>query len=159
MTLTNLDKTNTVSTVFGNIYDRLNTDVTSVTITGSVVVTIQTYTNSFNENLINSKSNYPILILNSPETEDSEDFTFTKKRDTGTFTIDILTTQKEAADKFVDAIKDSIETYRDDLRGVGMESVNFRNTTTDDFTRGKFTIHSRSITFEYKFTYTKTKVY
>ena len=157
--VTNLEKTNLFQATFENIYDRIKADVTSVSITGSVTVTIQTYTNSFNEEMIETKSNYPILIMNSPEIESEEDFTLTKKRSSGSFIVDILTTQKESADKFADAIKDSIETYRDDLRATGMISVNFDSSSSDDVQRGGFMVHSKSLKYKFDFIYQKTGVY
>lgn len=157
--VTTLAKTNVISAVYENIYDRLKDQITTVSITGPATITIQTYTNSFNESMINTKSNYPILIMNSPEIESEDDFTLTKKRLSGSFTIDILTTQKESADKFADVIKDSIETYRDDLRAVGMISVNFDSSSTDDVQRGAFMIHSKSLKYKFTFIYSKTGVF
>ena len=155
-----LTKSTIIQNTFTNIYDRLADNVTSVTITGAAVITIQTYTNSFNEKMISEKDNYPILIVNSPTIEREIDWTLTKKKAFCSFTVDILTTQKEAADKFLDAIKESIETYRDNLRNPGdMLVVNFRDTDTDDSQKGAFMVHMRSGTFTFEFIYTKTRTY
>jgi len=157
MALTALSKNNIIQTVFQNIFDRLESDVTSVNITGSTTVTIKTYTNSFPDKNIDAKGDYPILIVNSPDIN-WENFTIRKKWANGTFAVDILTTQREAGDKFIDAIMDSIETYRDDLKTVGMHFVNLENSSYDTFFRGGFKVHFRSASFSFKYIFTSTQV-
>jgi len=85
-------------------------------------------------------------------------FTFNKKMVNGSFMIDIYTTQSEAADKFLDAIINSIETYRDDLKGVRMFDVNLTNTSKDSFNRGAFKVHVASCMFDFKYIFTETGV-
>jgi len=150
-----LTKSTIIQKIWENIYDRLKDNVSSVSITGSVNVTIQTWTGAFPEKVSDSKSSYPILVVNSPEI-DWEDFTFTKKWANGTFTIDIYTTQSESADKFLDAIIESIETYRDDMAGVKVININLDSTDTDQAMRGAFTVHLRSCTFAFRCAFTKT---
>jgi len=153
-----ITKTNIIQAVWENIRDRLADNVTSVSITGSVTVTIQTYTGAFPEKVANSKSSYPILVVNAPEI-DWEPFTLKKKWANGTFTIDIYTTQAESADKFLTAIINSIETYRDSLKQTGkMSFVNLESTGSDHITRGGFTIHNRSCTFSFKYIFTGEEV-
>jgi len=151
-----LSKSTIIQKVFENIYDRLADNVSSVTITGSNSITIQTYTNSYGDKNVDEKSDYPILVVNSPEI-DWEDFTFTTKKCMGTFSVDILCTQSEAADKFIDAIINSIETYRDDLKSVGMQFVNLEGTSRDQFFRGKIKIHVRSCEFSFEYIFTKSQ--
>lgn len=150
-----LTKSTIIQKIWENIYDRLKDNVSSVSITGDVTVTIQTWTGAFPEKIADSKTSYPILVVNSPEIS-WEDFTITKKWANGIFTIDILTTQSEAADKFLDAIIESIETYRDDMIGVNVRFINLEDTDSDHFSRGAFTIHSRSCIFSFKCAFTKT---
>lgn len=158
-TPTNLAKAAVKQTVYENIYDRLVDDVTAVTITGAAEITIKTYTNSFNEKLFDSKSDYPVLIVESISIDSEKDLTMTKKELTGSFTVDIICTQKEAAEKFFDAIKESIETYRSDLRDAGMINVNFKEDNLNDVQREGFMLHSQSVTYDFKFIYTKTRSY
>jgi len=147
-----------LQTVWGNFYDRIKDNVSSVSITGSVTVNIQTYTNFFPEKQIDEKGDYPILVVNSPDM-DWERLTFRKKTANGTITIDIYTTQTESADKFLDAIIDSIETYRDDLKeNANLFDVNVESTSSDNATRGAFSVHLRSVTFGFKFQFTETKI-
>ena len=144
--------------VFENIYDRLKDNVSSVSITGSGTVTIQTWTNSFPDKPSDEKGDYPILIINSPDLS-WDVHTLRKKWVNGTFTVDILTTQAEAADKFIDAIIESIETYRDDLKHTGkMDFVNLESTGYDALFRGGFKLHQKSATFSFRYIFTSTQV-
>jgi hypothetical protein len=151
-----LSKSTILQKVWQNVFDRLEDNVTSVTITGSLGVTIQTYTNQFPDKNIDEKSDYPILVVNSP-TISWNRFTFRKKEVSGEITIDIYTTQKESADKFLDAIIDSIETYEDDLKGVGIERMELTGTNYDNATRGKIKVQLASCTFGFKYIFTETQ--
>ena len=149
--MTALTKSTVLKNAWTNVYDRMVSNVTSVTLTDSSTSTIQTYTNSFPDKKIDGKSNYPILVVNSPELS-WEDFTLTKKQVNGTITIDVYTTKLESADLFLDAIIESIETYRNTLGNTyGMVWVNLESTDYDQFMRGKMKIHMRSCTFGFKF--------
>jgi len=152
-----LSKSTITQKIWENLYDRINDNVSSVSITGSVTVTLQTITNSFPDKSLDEKGDYPIVVINSPEMNWKR-FTFNKKMVNGSFMIDIYTTQSEAADKFLDAIINSIETYRDDLKGVRMFDVNLTNTSKDSFNRGAFKVHVASCMFDFKYIFTETGV-
>ena len=150
-----LSKSTIISGVFENIYDRL-ANVTSVTLSDATTSTIQTRTGAFPDKDIDDKSKYPILVVNSPDIS-WEEFTLTKKQVNGTFAIDIYTTKSESADLFIDAIINSIETYRAILSktyGIGM--VNLESTDYDMVMREGIKIHMRSCTFSFKYKFTKT---
>lgn len=154
-TPTTLAKATITQTVFENIYDRLKDNVTVVTLADATTSTIQTYSSSFPDKPLDDKTDYPILIVNSPDL-DWEDFSLAKKRANGSITIDIFTTKSESADLFIDAIIESIETYRDDLALAKMSWVNLESTTYDSFTRGGFKVHVKSATFRFAHHFTKT---
>ena len=130
--------------------------VTAVTLSDSTTSTIQTSTSSFPDQDIDTKSKYPILVVESPNLS-WEDFTLTKKNINGTFTIEIYTTKSESADLFLDSIINSIETYRDTLSHTYQVTfVNVENTEYDQVMRGKMKVHMRSVTFGFKYKFTKT---
>ncbi|GAF97384.1 unnamed protein product [marine sediment metagenome] len=150
-----LSKNTVVTGVWELIYDRM-ADVKSVTLSDATTSTIQTYTGAFPDKDIDTKSKYPICVINSPELS-WEEFTLTKKQVNGTFAVDIYTTKAETADLFIDAIIDSIETYRETLGNThGMIFVNLESTDYDNVMRGKIKIHMRSCTFGFKYKFTKT---
>jgi hypothetical protein len=150
-----ISKSTVISGIFENIYDRL-ANITSVTLSDATISTIQTRTGAFPDKDIDDKSKYPILVVNSPDIS-WEDFTLTKKQVNGTFTIDIYTTKAETADLFVDAIINSIETYRATLSNTyRITFVNLESTNYDMVMRGKIKIHMRSCTFRFKYKFTKT---
>jgi len=154
MGLSSLSKSNVIQTVWEGFYDRLS-NVSSVSITGPVTVTIQTYTNSFPDKSLDEKGDYPILVVNSPNIN-WENFTFRKKQVNGKITVDIYTTQSESADKFTDAIIDSIETYRDDLKDYRITNVTLDSTDRDSSFRGSFKCHVASATFNFKYKFVET---
>ena len=154
--MTALTKSTVLKNAWTNVYDRMVANVTTVTLTDATTSTIQTYTGSFPDEDIDTKISYPILVVNSPELS-WEDFTLTKKQVNGTITIDIYTTKSESADLFIDAIIESIETYRHTLGNTyKMVWVNLEDTDYDQVMRGKIKVHQRSCTFGFKFKFTKS---
>ena len=149
-------KSTVANSIYGIVYDRIKADVTSVTLADSSVVQIQTYTGAFPDQEIDTKSKYPICIINSPELS-WEDFSLTRKQVNGTFTIEIYTTKAESADLFLDAIINSIETFRGTLKNTDkMDFVNLESTDTDHIMRSSsMKIHLRSATFNFKFRFSK----
>jgi len=152
-----ISKSTIIQNIWENFYNRLSSDVTSVTITGSVNVTVKTYTNSFPDKSLDTKSDFPILVINSPSIS-WENFTFGKKYCTGSISIDIYTTQGESADKFLDKIINSIETYRDTLKGDNLFDVNLDSTDKDRVNRGAFNVHLATCTFSFRYIFNQTNV-
>jgi len=150
-----VDKSTIETDIFRLIYDRVKDQVTSVTLTDSSTQTIQIYSTAFPDQQIDNDDDYPILIVNPLDLRWT-DYTLTKKQVEGSFTIDIYTTKSESADRFRQAIVESIETYRHTLRGLGMDFVNLSSTSNDSAMRGGFKVHLRSATFEFKFRINKT---
>jgi len=155
--MTSPTKSTVVQAVYGIIYDRIKEDVTSVTLSDSSTVQIQTYTGAFPDSEIDTKSKYPICVIDSPSLLWT-DFSLTKKQVEGAFTIDIYTTKAESADLFIDAIINSIETYRATLKNTDkMDFVNLESTDKDHLMRSNsMKVHMRSATFSFKFRFTKT---
>ena len=151
-----ISKATLLNDSFDTIMARLQSQVTSVTTAASVTFTIQTYTSSFPDKAISTKSSYPILIL-EPLNVRWEEFTFKKKSAMGTFTIDIYCTNSEATDLFLDKIIDAIETYRTSLFDLKMYKVQLEDTDYDSVTREGFKVHKRSCNFSFRFDFTKTQ--
>lgn len=153
---TSVAKSTIVENVWKNFYDRLKAQVKTTIITGSVTVDVQNYVSSFPDQLIDVKSNYPILVVNDPEIPTSP-LTVGKTRVDGTIEIEIYTTQAESASKFMSQIFNSIETYKGDLAEVKIKDIEVIDTTQDSVTRGKIKLHNRSVVFGFTYTYAKTE--
>ena len=159
--MVSVTKATLVSSVWENFYDRLNgdTDVTGVlTLSDSKTQTVQTITGSFPDKITEEKSNYPIIVINSPSFDD-ELFTLTKTQANGRITIDVYATKSEAADKMIDRINDSIETYKGSFADLGLRMINRESVDSDSAFRGKIKLHLRSVTFSFLFRFTKTLAY
>jgi hypothetical protein len=150
-----ISKSSIETEIFTLIHDRIESNVTSVTNTDTSTQTIQTYTSSFPDKQIDTKTSYPICVIN-PIEMNWTDFTLTKKQVNGTFSIDIYTTKSESADRFRQKIIDSIETYRRTLKQNGMDRVNLESSTNDEANRGGFKVHLRSCNFSFNYKMNKT---
>ena len=151
-------KSTIVENIWKNFYDRVKSQVTTVSIAGPVTITVQNYVSSFPDQLIDSKSNYPILVVETPGLL-VEPSTMKRDKFNATINIEIYTNQAESADKFLSKIIEAIETYKYDLRKVGISMLKLSGTGTDSTTRDKIKLHMRRATFEFKFYYTKTGAY
>jgi len=119
---------------------------------------VQTYTSQYSDVTFNSRSNYPIIVVQTP-TFSHEYFSLGSSVAEGTIDISIYTTNAQAADRFLDAINNSIETYKDDLREVGLRFVDLVGIDTDMFERGHMKIHRRTVTWRFNYIFAKTIAY
>jgi uncharacterized Zn finger protein len=153
-----VSKSNIIENTWKEFYDRVKAQVLSTSITGSVTVTVQNYVSSFPDQLIDSKSEYPIIVVETPNFS-GEVFTIGKDKLAGTIKIEIYATQAEAADKLFSQVIDSIETYKRELREAGLTMVKLDDTDSDHISRDKINIHTRMAQFKFSFQYVKTGAY
>ena len=150
-----ISKATIQTNVWEAIYDRINSDVTSVTLSDSSVVTRQSLNRSFPDMSNETKSDYPIIVLPAV-TVSWVDFTLTKKSVEGKFEIEVYATKSEAADRFLDAVIESIETYRPTLYSLHLTNINLEDTSEDQAFRGSFKVHLRTATFSFKYKFSKS---
>jgi len=105
-----------------------------------------------------SKNSYPIFILNSPDMESWENFTFKKLRMEGTITLDIYTSSAKTCDEYSSDAIDKIETSINTLRGYNYEFIVLDGMTKDVVQRGKINIHFKTIKWRFKFVFDRTSV-
>lgn len=153
--VTSITKATIIPDVWKNFYDRIKADVTTVTITGDVVITVDNHISSFPDKLLDTKSNYPIIVIEDPNTP-TENFTSSKTRIDGSIVIGVYTNQSESASKLLAKIIDSIETYKGDLSTVGIKDVKVEGINQDSVTRGEIKLHYRKVTFNFMVFYNKT---
>jgi hypothetical protein len=153
-----INKANIVANIWETVKDAITSGVTTVTLADATTQTIQTYTSSFPDKVADTKTSYPIIVIN-PVDLNWTDLTFTRKRANGTFEIEVYATKSEAADLFLDKIIDTIETNRDDLRSLGVSFTNLDSTRTDEVFRGQIKVHIRTARFTFKFTFDKTRTW
>lgn len=155
MTIT---KSEIIDGIWNTFIDRMIADVTSVTLVNSTVVTIQRYDSNYADKDFDTKSNFPILIVDTPSIS-VENFTFGASLLGGSISIDIYTTASESADKFLSKILDSVETYKSDLADLGIKDVQVESTDSDMVERGGIKVHTRSARFTFKYYYLKTQAW
>jgi hypothetical protein len=152
------------SSLWETIYDRLLSNVTTVTASiknsaSSYTWTIQSISSSFTDKEKTQKSDYPLIVI-EPISLGEEEYTFKKKFRIVRIVIDVFTTAAQVSDKFMDSIINSIETYRKDLRDLGIHDVKLDSTDNDVFMdRGGIKLHNRTITFTGRYIYDSTQVY
>jgi hypothetical protein len=158
MTVTEVTKSTIVQSIWNNFYDRISANVKNVTLSDSSKDTIKTYTAAFPSKSFESKTNFPIVVIDTPEF--STDFrTWTRSIAEGTISLEVYTTKAESADKFVDAMINSIETYKKDLRDAGIRMIELDSMDNDMVENGRMKIHMRRMTFTFQFVYDKTLAY
>lgn len=151
-------KSTRTSDIWNLFRNRLVADVTSVTLNDSSTSTIQRYSASFSQESFNSQSNFPIMIIEDP-TLDDESKTFTKEQSNGEIIIEIYSTSSQAATKFVDAIFESIDTYKTTLADNKLQRVHGEIFDIDSIENGSIMIHIRRMRFKFRYIYTKTIAY
>lgn len=154
-----ITKSTIVDGIYKNFYDRLKSQVTTITLSVSPgSQTIQTYASSNSDVDFSSKSNFPILVINSPRVP-QEQFTFGKTVVNGNIEIEIYATNSQAADKFLGAINDAIETYKRTFAGVGLKQLELDDTGDDFAEHGKIKVHTRTARWRFKYYYDRTESY
>lgn len=159
-----LSKNNLVSEAWKIFYDRLKSDIPTITGLGVQMpdgtneASIKHFVSSYSDKLVESKDNYPFVVI-EPPVMDSERFTSGKSRINYTITIEVYANQAEVADKFLDEIFNSIETYKRDLSDKGIHNLNIDSTENDFVERDSLKIHVRSITLNFDFIFNKTNGY
>jgi len=154
-----ITKSTLVNGIYKNFYDRLKSQVTTVSLSVSPgSQTIQTYSSSYSDIDFSSKSNFPILVINSPNIP-QEQFTFGKTVVNGNIEIEIYATNSQAADKFLDSINNAIETYKGTFAGVGLRMLEVDDTDSDFVEHGKIKIHIRKVKWKFLYYYSRTKAF
>ncbi len=153
-----VSKSTVIENTWKEFYDRIKDQVTSVSITGSVTVTVKNYVSSFPDQLIDSKSDYPILVVETPSFT-GETFSIGRENLSGTINVIIYANQAEASDKFLSQIIEAVETYKHTFRDSGLSMIKLDGISTDHVSRDKINIHIRQATFAFNFRYLKTGAY
>ena len=154
-----ISKSTLVSTIWRNFYDRLKSQITLVNISISPgSQTIQSYASSYSDIDFSSKSNFPILVVNSPRIP-QEQFTFGKTQVNGTIDLEIYATNSQAADKFIDAINNAIETYKHEFADVGIKMLELDDTDNDFIEQGGIKVHIRTSRWRFVYHYDRTTGY
>jgi hypothetical protein len=144
-----------------NIWNIFNTllraNVITVNIKGSSgpntkQVVIQNYSQAFPDRLFDDPANYPFLIMNSPEFSFTP-LTFRNRELEGTIEFEILTTQSESADKFLDLLTYTLLNNEDTLRAEGLEELELDSTDSTHYDRNKIGVHSRMAVWRFRFTW------
>lgn len=154
-----VNKATLIEDIWRNFFDRIKSQVTSVTIsTDPFTVTIKGYHGVYSDEIIDSRDNYPFIIVEDPK-YNTEQLTMTKTKVNGSILIEVYTTQSQSASKFQSLILDAIETYKGDFASVGIHNVELDSTDSDMFVRGAIKVHSRSVTFKFDFSYDRTRAF
>ena len=151
---------NLASNIWETFYDRIKDQVTSVTLSDSTSRTVQTWTASFPDKEFDNKDAYPIIVIETPTISwaDSPTLTMTKKKALINITIEAYDSKSESAEMFLDAMNYAIETYRKDLKDLGLDFVKQELTDSDEVFRGKIKVHVRRTMWSMEYNFTSTRV-
>ena len=159
-----INKATLSSNVWETFYDRIKTNVTSVTLSDTTTRTVKTVTGSFPDKAVDSDkptSDYPIIVINTPTIswDGPPSFSLTKKKAMISINIEIYESKSESAELLLDAVNESIETYRNSLKDLGLRFVKQDSTDSDEVFRGKIKLHIRRTTWTMEYIFTATRTY
>ena len=143
-----VSKATVIENIYKNFYDLI------VTISGFTTIIYP----EFPDVSLTAEGSYPIVILDSPEIG-WEPFTLGKSVLDGTISVTVYTTIPKDTDQFSSDISDKIETSKHTLAGVGLKDVQLDSTDKDFVSHGEIKVHFKTLTFRYKFYFTKTTAY
>lgn len=155
MGLTTVEKERIAKNVIEVFLELFRREVTAVTIENPMThfpeeVVIKKYASRYNDIMLESKDNYPVLIVNKPNLS-HEQLTFRNTNTIGYIPIEIHCTNSLATDKFYDQINNIIDTHRDDLETAGITNLILDNDDNDTYTRGGFKDHWAQATWKFEF--------
>ena len=147
MTVT-VAKSTLIENIYKNFFDILN---------GNASFTSSIYP-AFPDIKFDDKSDYPVFILGSPDVG-QEQFTLGKTVVDGTIEFEVYTADAKTCDEFTSDAINHIETSKGTLADVGLHEVMQISTSKEVIPQGDVRVHIKTITFSYKFYYTKTTSY
>lgn len=157
--MTTISKSTLTNTIFKNFYDRIKDQVSVVTLSISPgSQTVQTYASSYSDVDFSSKSNFPIIVIESPKVP-QEQFTLGKTQVNATIDLEVYATNSQAADKFLDAINEAVETYKHEFADLGLTMLELDDTDSDFVEHGNIKVHIRTSRWRFNYKYTRTTGY
>jgi len=105
---------------------------------------------------LNAINSYPIIILESPET-DLKIFSIGQNLTTGTINFNVFTTSAKTRDEIIDKIRYAIETNKPLLTTNNIRQVEINNITMDQVARGKIKVNYCTIPITFKYWSVKTQ--
>ncbi len=144
-------------TIMQNFLDLMRNNIVPVVLTnptgGNDTHTIQFYASTFNDKMLSTKTNYPIIIVYPPKLPEGN-LTYTDILVDGTITLEIHATNSLATTEFYDQMKELIITNKSALNGVGLYDLKFIEDDADNFPRGGFKDHWMNFNLSFEFQYT-----
>jgi hypothetical protein len=150
--MTAISKSTILSNIWENFYDRVNATITDPNVS---IRSKWIYSTFPLEDIENRNIDYPIIIVN-PVNILWKKMSLKRNYAMGSIVIETYSTSAATADSYGDSVCDGIETSRTTLRAIGLEFINLTGRTSEPVFRGKNTIHVNTITFEFRYVFTKT---
>lgn len=115
---------------------------------------------SFPDTAVTTKTNYPFVIINSPDLNPLANLSLGNKLAEVSFsiTIDIFATQAKKIDELSSDIIDLFDTQKANIQTSGLYIVgsHLTRTASTDFMRDGIKVHQKSLVFGYRFTYQRS---
>ena len=158
-TATTITKATFKNNIWKNFNDLVKDQVTALYINASIgTATIQKYTQSYSDIDFDSKTDYPVLVIYTPEGK-TEQVTNGKTKYVAEIKFEIYATQKETAEKLLDKLDYIIETNKHVLRVPGIRFLESAGTDSDSFERDGIKLHMRRSTWSFEYVFTRTGAY
>lgn len=148
----------TKQTITHDIYSNFYDIVSAIEPTGPGNIFANRIFPSMPDVELNALNSYPIIILESPET-DLKIFSMGKNLTDGTINFNIFTTSAKTRDQIIDKIRYAIETNKGVLAAKNIRQIEINNITMDQIARGKIKVNFCTIPIKFKFWSDKTFAY
>ena len=143
------------STIHENVHQTIYSLINSITgLTGKVYAEFP----ELSLQAQNSKSSYPVVIINSSDLDNWEGLTLKKLKISGRIAIELYNTSAKDSDWYASDIIDKIETSVNSLRNDGLKSIMLDSENKDVVQRGKINVHVKTLTFSFEFIFNRSSL-
>lgn len=141
-----VSKSTVKTDIFKEFYDIINLNVAD---THSPVRPKWIYS-AFPDRDISTRSNYPVLVINSPILTETA-LTFKKGTYNFVISVDFYHTSSKVTDEKSDEIREAIETNKPSLAALGLSLVKLEDCPVQSIYHGSLKLHFATLTFTGKF--------
>ena len=150
-----ITKEKLITTIWRNFRTPVFDNIKKVTLLDGAIVNMKSVTAAFPDELRDSKSSYPVIVIEMPTLNTSQ-FTFGKKKVRGTIKLSLYTLQSYSADRFLEDTINLFESKIQDLADLQLFSVKVDDTDAQMISREAIKLHKRYVMFSFEYIFRST---
>jgi hypothetical protein len=146
--------TNSFTEVTNLFYDRISSQITSVTLTNGSIVTVKTVSFAFPDKDIMDKTDFPIIVIDNSDASD-ETLVYGKTEITNRLIIECVATSTEALSILMSTIYDTIKTNTSTFFASGVTKISLIDKDSESDLMGGLKVRRGMLSFEVTWRRTK----